>query len=137
MLVKNYYSILQVSSSANGAEIKAAYRTLAKKFHPDKTFDNKQKEEEFKEIQNAYSVLSNPKKRANYDLKFTSTFVKTNTNSYTPYSGNAYQYAQAQAANKNRSRDNNVAEDEKPDRTEWYYVLISVIAAGLLLYFIL
>ena len=135
--MKNYYNILRVSPTATVTEIKTAYRELAKLYHPDKTFDNKAKEEEFKEIQNAYSVLSNPKKRANYDLKFTTTFVKTNTNSYTPYTGNAYQYAQAQAINKNRSNKENSIVEEKPDRTEWYFVLISVVAAALLLYFII
>lgn len=63
---RDYYEILGLSKGASEAEIKKAYRTLAKKYHPDL---NKEAgaEEKFKEINEAYEVLSNPQKRANYD----------------------------------------------------------------------
>ncbi len=65
---KDYYQILGVSKDASEKEIKAAYRKLALKWHPDKHPDNKaEAEERFKEINEAYQVLSDPKKRKQYD----------------------------------------------------------------------
>lgn len=66
MANKDYYSILGVDKGASDDEIKSAYRRLAKKYHPD---INKTPEasEKFKEINEAYSVLGDPKKKANYD----------------------------------------------------------------------
>jgi molecular chaperone DnaJ len=65
--VKDYYNILGVSQSASDDEIKSAYKSLAKKFHPDKNQGNKQMEDKFKEMSEAYNVLSDPKKRKEYD----------------------------------------------------------------------
>ena len=64
---KNYYDILGVDKSTAAADIKKAYRNLALKYHPDKNKDNPSAEEKFKEISDAYSVLSDPEKRAQYD----------------------------------------------------------------------
>jgi molecular chaperone DnaJ len=64
---QDYYELLGVSRSANDAEIKKAYRKLAMKHHPDRNPDNKASEEKFKDIQKAYSVLSDQKKRSAYD----------------------------------------------------------------------
>jgi len=55
---KDYYIILGVAKSATKTEIKKAYRNLAKKYHPDKTEGNKVLEEKFKEVSEAYEVLS-------------------------------------------------------------------------------
>jgi molecular chaperone DnaJ len=63
----DYYSILEVSKNASGDEIKKAYRKLAHKYHPDKNSGDKQAEEKFKEINNAYQTLSDPQKRSQYD----------------------------------------------------------------------
>ena len=64
---KDYYKILGVDRKASEDEIKRAYRKLALKYHPDRNPGNKQAEEQFKEINEAYQVLSEPQKRARFD----------------------------------------------------------------------
>ena len=64
---KNYYEILGVSKTATDDEIKSAYRTLAKKYHPDLNPGDATCAEKLKEVNEAYSVLSDKQKRANYD----------------------------------------------------------------------
>lgn len=67
MEYKDYYKILGVERKASQDDIKKAFRKLAMKYHPDQNKDNKQAEEKFKEINEAYEVLSDPKKRERYD----------------------------------------------------------------------
>lgn len=64
---KDYYKILGVERKATEDDIRKAYRKLAMQYHPDRNPGDKQSEERFKEINEAYQVLSDPKKRAHYD----------------------------------------------------------------------
>lgn len=67
MEYKDYYQLLGVDRKASDADIKKAYRKLAMKYHPDRNPGNKEAEEKFKDINEAYQVLSDPQKRARYD----------------------------------------------------------------------
>ena len=67
MNYKDYYKILGVSKNADEKEIKKAYRRLARQYHPDKNQGNKQAEEQFKEINEAYEVLGDANNRTKYD----------------------------------------------------------------------
>ena len=67
MSKRDYYELLGVSRSASDQEIKSAYRKLAVKYHPDKNPGDKEAEDRFKEAAEAYSVLGDPQKRAQYD----------------------------------------------------------------------
>ena len=64
---RDYYEVLGVSKTATDAELKKAYRVLAKKYHPDSNPGDKEAEAKFKEASEAYAVLSDPDKRAKYD----------------------------------------------------------------------
>lgn len=80
--MKNYYSVLGVTQNATDAEIKSAYRTLARKYHPDVNPDGAEK---FKDISEAYETLSDPKKKLQYDTIngfFKSTKKEEKTYSY-------------------------------------------------------
>ena len=64
---RDYYDVLGVNKQASAAEIKSAYRKLALKWHPDKSDNKKEAEEKFKEINEAYEILSNTEKKKTYD----------------------------------------------------------------------
>ena len=71
--MKDYYKILEINKNATVDEIKKAYRKLAKKWHPDKNMNNPKAEEKFKEIQEAYDILSDKTEREKYDNPYTSS----------------------------------------------------------------
>ena len=65
--MSDYYQVLGVDQQASEKTIKAAYRKLALQYHPDRNPGNPEAEERFKEINEAYAVLSNPEKRDRFD----------------------------------------------------------------------
>ena len=68
MSAKDYYKVLGVSKQSGESEIKKAFRNMAMKYHPDRHKGDKRAEEKFKEVNEAYAVLSDPKKRKQYDM---------------------------------------------------------------------
>ena len=64
---RDYYEVLGIDKSASEKELKSAYRKLAKKYHPDANPGDKQSEEKFKELSEAYDILKDPEKRKLYD----------------------------------------------------------------------
>ena len=65
---RDYYEVLGVSKNASDSDLKKAFRSLARKHHPDKNPDDSEAEHLFKEVQEAYAVLSNPDQRKQYDM---------------------------------------------------------------------
>ncbi len=69
MAQKSFYDVLAVAETASDADLKKAYRKLAREYHPDRNPDDKAAEERFKELQEAYETLSDPEKRKAYDFR--------------------------------------------------------------------
>ncbi len=90
MIKKDLYEVLGVSPEATQEEIKKAYRRLARKYHPDLNPGDKEAERRFKEINEAYEVLSDPKKRAEYDQLRQAASAHTFT---TPEGETAYDFS--------------------------------------------
>ncbi|VEP13641.1 Chaperone protein DnaJ 2 [Hyella patelloides LEGE 07179] len=86
--LRNYYEILGVTKKSSSQDIKRAYRSLARKYHPDQNPGNKMAEEKFKDINEAYEVLSDATKRSQYD-QFSQAWgkksSKTKTSRYNPF----------------------------------------------------
>ena len=70
---KDYYKILNVNIFSSKEKIKKSYRYLAMKYHPDRNQNNKENEEKFKDIVEAYEILSNKEKRDKYNIYYLTT----------------------------------------------------------------
>lgn len=90
MAEKDYYDLLGVKKSANDEELKKAYRSLAKKYHPDKNKGNKEAESKFKEISEAYAVLSDKEKREQYDRLGKEAFNFGGAGGGSPFGGGGF-----------------------------------------------
>ena len=104
--MRNYYQILGLDSNATKEEIKKAYRIYATKFHPDKQGGDEFFEERFKEIQEAYDILSDDKKRANYNLKFNQRFYNQN------FSNNTYPSEDLKREREQKEREQKAREEK-------------------------
>lgn len=123
--MKNYYEILQVKNFATDIEIKKSFRKLAVQFHPDKNGGKKDFEERFKEIANAYDILSDKDKKNNFDFKLTQEtlkFKKTETETY-----------KAKYSEQNQKKSTRVKEEKKVNNFPTFWVLIIIIFILLLL----
>ncbi|ARC53509.1 molecular chaperone DnaJ [Candidatus Riesia pediculischaeffi] len=80
MTTRNYYEILGIPNDAEDKDIKKAYKRLAMKYHPDRNKGNKHSEDRFKEIKEAYEILSDPQKRSTYDQYGHSAFDQIKMN---------------------------------------------------------
>jgi molecular chaperone DnaJ len=99
-MTTDLYTTLGVSKDANDEAIKKAYRKLAMKWHPDKNPGNKQAEEKFKEISNAYSVLSDPEKKKYFDQYGVAPGDRSSPqdNPFAGFSRNGRSYSKASSA---------------------------------------
>lgn len=84
---RDYYEVLGLNKGADEASIKKAYRSLAKKYHPDMNPNNAEAEQKFKEVNEAYSVLSDPDKKAKYDQFGHAAFDQSAGGGYGGYGG--------------------------------------------------
>ncbi|MFH0863889.1 MAG: DnaJ C-terminal domain-containing protein [Candidatus Gottesmanbacteria bacterium] len=88
---RDYYDVLGVNKSANDAELKAAYRKQALQWHPDRN-KSSEAEEKFKEINEAYEILSNSEKRSAYDQYGHAAFEQGGMGAGGPFGGNPFSY---------------------------------------------
>jgi molecular chaperone DnaJ len=89
--MKDYYEILGVARDASESDLKKAFRQLALKYHPDRNPEDKESEEKFKEINEAYSCLSDPEKRVNYDRFGTAEGIGAGFGAYTTGFGDIFE----------------------------------------------
>ena len=105
MQFKDYYKILEVDSNATAEQIKKSYRRLAMTYHPDRNPGNKSAEDMFKDINEAYDVLSNPEKRKKFDImrdgknNTTDFYTKNSSSYYNKYSSGSTS-SSSKSANK-------------------------------------
>jgi molecular chaperone DnaJ len=90
-MIKDYYQVLEVERDVAPDVLKKAYRSLAHKWHPDKNLDNTEEaEEKFKEISEAYSVLSDPEKKQLYDMTGSTGGFKTTGDPFSMFFGGRF-----------------------------------------------
>ncbi|HPM31498.1 MAG TPA: DnaJ domain-containing protein [Chryseolinea sp.] len=124
--MKNYYSILGVHSTASVAEIKSAYKKLAKVYHPDKNPGNAAAEEKFKSINEAYHTLTDFHKRERYDRQFKTSTAHSSTNRYANQSKSSY----TKSNYRNQKQEQYYKVDKSYFRTQGLTLLVFVAFAG-------
>ena len=94
MAKRDYYEVLQLKKGASDKEIKAAYKKLARKYHPDVNPGNTDAEAKFKEISEAYQVLIDPQKRAMYDRFGHQAFRRDAGSGQNPWDFSGFDFSQ-------------------------------------------
>jgi curved DNA-binding protein len=122
--VRNYYEILGVDKNAPSNEIKKAYRTLAIKYHPDRNLGNKAAEEKFKDINEAYEVLSDQTRRVQYDQSISRKNLINKGGAFNNFGRNNNRSGVANA-NSDRSRVRVDSQDYRPGTTKRERVVTS------------
>lgn len=120
MTKKTYYDVLQVSPSADPEVIKAAYRSLAQRFHPDKNPGNPDAEQNLKIINRAYEVLSDPAKRVSYDAALKEEDQNSSTaNTSRPTKDAGNNKNNSSGANGERTQTTQKSEKNGPEPRPW------------------
>ena len=133
--MKDYYKLLELKELASESEIKKAYHRLAKIYHPDKNENPKLAEDKFKEINEAYNVLSNPVKKSQYDAL---RKAKNQTFNY-QYKGDPRGYQYNQTNQKKENKPPNETQKKVPIPSRWRTLAIPLaffITGGLLGWFL-
>lgn len=125
MQQKDYYQVLRISPTSTADEVKAAFRKLAIKYHPDKNNGDTLSEAIFKDVNEAYSVLSNPQKRAKFDRDRVATPSVTFTTKKTEAVNAKMLMQQAAALNKLLS----VANPFTIDKDAVFFKISSILSA--------
>ncbi|MBV5312083.1 MAG: DnaJ domain-containing protein [Prolixibacteraceae bacterium] len=132
--MKNYYQILGLESNASKEDIKKAYRTYAAKFHPDKQNGDKFFEERFKEILEAYEILSDDLKRANYDTKRTNEYSK-GASAYNRQTESDQDREREQKKRREKEREeSDRSEKIKARRNQIFYTSKNISVNGMYIY---
>ncbi|MCS6832947.1 MAG: DnaJ domain-containing protein, partial [Flammeovirgaceae bacterium] len=131
--MESLYDILGISAEATQKEIKSAYKKLALLYHPDRNPHNKDAEEKFKAINNAYHILSDPLKKQQYDsLRKSFYFHHTQSHYYTYQTTYQPHHQQTTTEKQYRSSWTYTAEDRKRDEElarKWMLGFFLVVAA--------
>jgi len=129
----NYYQILEVSETADIQEIKAAYKRLAMQFHPDRNPGDREAEEQFKQVNNAYQVLSDPQARTQYDIQIsfqqyqqTATYTDSSNNYASSYRNGRYRSREYQSPPSDRQYD--FKERKKAERQDFAIALMLIVS---------
>lgn len=113
----NPYKVLAVSNTASKEEIRKAYRALARKYHPDVNPGDKAAEEKFKEINDAYTILSDEKKKEEYDRTAAEPQKQEN---FSDMAGNRFTRERKAAAPQRKPTSNQAKKDFKMDKESIY-----------------
>ena len=129
----NYYQILEIPESANLYEIKSAYKRLAMQFHPDRNPGDGEAEERFKQVNNAYQVLSDLQSRTQYDIQIsfqqyqqTATYTDS-TNSYSSSYRNG-RYRNPYHKEQNGNNGNTYEERRKAEKQDFAVAILLIVS---------
>ncbi|PRY15069.1 tetratricopeptide repeat protein [Pontibacter ummariensis] len=134
----NLYNVLGISPTATAKEVKAAYKQLALKYHPDRNPGDKHAEELFKLVNTAYQTLSNPDKRARYDLRLQyQRELQRPVNQYRPQHHETRYYQTRPPASVSERYYRNIKRNNRRFSRKDWYITVSFVAGLLLFSFLL